>query len=205
MATATPTLRPPASCACWRLAAEGNPDLSQVTRWTLLNFVADAYVTTRETAYVKDMTFNLERPGQTVVSVTVPAYFRGAEDVDASPDITTLADVYQSFWSYQVGSTDNEGVYHLHLDITCDWKRTTSLESQRPSQSTGLGGFLGSFWRSLLGLFGLQSADETTSQSLWPPAWTIKPTGKTLQLGTFGPLPTLPAGSCEDLYFQVLP
>ena len=189
--TATPTRQPPASCACWLLTSD-RPDLSQVKKGDLLSFTAEAYVSTPQTAKVLDMVFVLERPGQTPFeSGTMPAYFNRSEVIGG-----VSVDVYRSFWSYTVKTTDNEGLYHLNLIIHCGWKegKVSQFLAARASRARVLGTQSG-FWSLIGNILGF----------FQPPFSTIiRPGGsRTLQLGTFLPVPTLPAGGCTDLYFRV--
>ena len=198
--TATPTPRePPATCACWLLSAEGNSDLADVKKGDTLNFIAEAYVSTPETAEVIDMAFVLEHEDEEIGhSGTVPAQFNRSEVIGG-----VNTDVYRSTWSYRVPSTgDVEGLYYLKLIIHCGWKEgegqgiplasRTSQTLKVLGETETKSGFA-SLIERILSLFGLRKQEVV-----------IRPEGKkTLQLGTFKPVPTLPAGGCTDLYFQV--
>ncbi|MBM3209318.1 hypothetical protein FJZ40_03440 [Candidatus Shapirobacteria bacterium] len=219
--TPTPTREPPASCSCWLLATEGNPNLANVKKGQTLNFIAKAYVTTPATAKVLGMKFFLQRPSQTeIVSDTIPAYFEGSETING-----VKSDVYRSTWSYLVKQTDNEGLYHLNIQIFCGWKEGRAQGEQLAfGKPRVLGAFptpipektgLASLIERILSLFGRKSEVPVQTQgfplslpTVTPePTFPIiaRPTGRrTLQLGTFLPAPTLPAGGCTDLYFQVL-
>jgi len=212
--TATPTPIPPATCACWLLAAEGNPDLSQISKGDLLSFAAEAYVSTPETAEVREMIFVLEHNGSEIAnSGTIPAYFNRSEIIGG-----VNTDVYRSTWSYQVPNTDNaKGLYYLKLIINCGWKESSVQENfnvlgqTQPTptlEKTGFG--FGSLIQRVLELLGLREKNDVSVQTEItptpnPPLPTIfRPDGKSLQLGTFMLVPTLPTGGCTDLYFQVI-
>jgi hypothetical protein len=219
--TATPTREPPASCSCWRLAAEGNPNLTNAKRGDTLNFIAKAYVSTPETAKVLGMKFFLQRPGQTeIASDTIPAYFEGSETIGG-----VKSDVYRSTWSYTVKQTDNEGLYHLNIQIFCGWKEGKAAGEQLAFKRSPILGTssspalkktgLSALIDRILAFFGLRKEESVQIQGLptstpTPPPSEAFPTvlhpsgAKSLQLGTFKPAPTLPAGGCTDLYFQVL-
>jgi len=199
--TATPTRTPPASCACWLLATEGNPDLSQVSKGQTLNFIAEAHTSTPATAEVREMVFVLEHNGSEIAnSGTIPAYFNRSEIIGG-----VNTDVYQSTWSYQVPNTDTaKGLYYLKIIINCGWKESSVQENfgvlgqavaptDKLTPTPKKAGFgFGSLIQRVLELLGLREKNGGNVQN-----------GKSLQLGTFGLVPTLPAGGCTDLYFQV--
>lgn len=210
--TATPTREPPASCACWSLEAEGKPNLGNVKRGQLLTFLAEAYVSTPQTAKVLDMVFVLQRPGlNPVESGPMPAYFNRSQIING-----VNTDVYRSSWAYRVQATDPEGLYHLELIIHCGWKEGAMLPGQlvgqgQPVQFRVLGQTIptptstpaqtpSAFQRwlnSLLEFLGLRRPEA---------ARVVEPGGaETLKLGTFYPTPVLPEGECVDLYFYVKP
>lgn len=229
--TTTPTRTPPATCACWLLTTD-HPDLSRVKRGDLLDFTAEAFTSTPETAVVLDMVFVLEHGGAEIAnSGTIPAYFNRSEVIDR-----VNTDVYRSSWAWQVPNTNEaEGLYYLKLIIHCGWKegkaQGTFLSSQTSQNFRVLGqaappaggptptpqnrGFsLGALIEKILSFLGLGKQEAAKIQAkptptpevpFQPPFPTVvRPTGgKSLQLGTFLPVPTLPAGGCTDLYFQV--
>lgn len=227
--TATPTPpEPPATCACWLLAAEGNPDLSRVNKGQTLSFIAEAFTATPETALVLDMVFVLDREGREVGnSGTIPAYFHRSEVIGG-----VNTDVYRSVWSWRVPTSgDVEGLYHLKLIIHCGWKEGRiqqkgprvaqiskafrvlgSSPTQTSQPNSGLFASIQSLWDIIREWLGIGQPAPTptprptpTPQVPFQPPFptVVRPTGKTLQLGTFFPVPTLPPGGCTDLYFQV--
>lgn len=191
--TATPTRQPPASCACWGLTSD-HPNLSQVKKGNLLNFTAEAYVSTPQTAKVLDMVFVLDHNGQEMTrSGTMPAYLNRSEMIGG-----IMTDVYRSSWAWQVPTSgDVEGLYHLNLIIHCGWKegKVSQFLAAGVSRARVLGAQPG-FWGLIGNILGF----------FQPPfSMIIRPGGsRTLQLGTFLPVPTLPAGGCTDLYFQII-
>jgi hypothetical protein len=161
------------------------------------------------------MVFVLDRNGQEMVSSgTIPAYLNRSQIIGG-----INADVYRSTWSWQVPAAgDVEGLYHLNLIIHCGWKeggvqskslafgnshvlgRISSSPAPAPS---GIEGFI----NFILGLLGrIQASPTPTPMVPFQPPFPaiIRSSDKTLQPGTFLPVPTLPTGGCKDLYFQVL-
>ena len=113
--TITPTPIPPASCACYLLTSDSsNP--TAVQKGETLNFTAEAFVDTPDTAKVKEMIFVLERDDVEVVrSGAITSTFDRTEVIDGKN-----VDVYKSTWSYLA---DTSGLYRLELIINCAWKQ----------------------------------------------------------------------------------
>ncbi len=202
--SATPTPLPPACCSCLLLASD-HPDLARVKKGELLNFTAEAYVTTPETAKVLDMVFVLNHKGLEVAnSGPIPAAYNRSEEIEG-----TNSDIYRSAWSWSVpNNTQAEGLYYLNLIIHCGWKEGAaqllgeSAGSQTRSQ-TGLRLLFGKIFSFLTGATGPTPTPTIPPRVVSPTIF--RPSGaQSLQLGTFRPAPTLPASGCIDLYFQVL-
>jgi len=216
--TPTATPQPPAKCACYLLTA-GSSDLTQVKRGQTLNFYAEAYVETPETAKVLDMAFILFQNGQEITrsNPPVPATLKESQIIGGK-----LVDVYKASWSYTIKQTDPVGLYRLELGISCAWKESyfetrellrrslvkgaaTSVPSPTPGKNVG--GF-SSLLRNFLNFlgFGGQPTRPQIQSQVTPFVTVVAPTGRTLQLGTFNPaIPTLPvAKGCTELYFQVV-
>ena len=202
--TPTPTPEVPPSCACYLLTSD-HKNLTAVKRGDTLNFIAEAYVSTPETAKVLNMVFVLthEETGSEIAnSGEIPAQFKestviGGEDVD----------VYQSRWSYQVKLGEPAGLYHLNLIINCGWKEEAQADV---------------FETSLAREFYLKLRQAQLSPTPTPPSNPflgllkrlfgtivsfVSPQAPTLKLGRFEPkaVPTLPPkAECAELWFQAV-
>jgi len=131
--TPTPTPEPPASCACYLLTSD-HPNLTAVKRGETLNFMAEAYVDTPETAKVKEMGFYLyqvdpeslekiaEIANSRLIACDGVAQPDGSVCDFKSSDIIGGADVYEAQWTYMIKDTDPLGLYRLELTINCAWK-----------------------------------------------------------------------------------
>jgi len=141
-------------------------------------------------------------------------------------------DIYQAQWSYTIKETDPLGLYRLELIINCAWKQAyggsrvlgeardyylrlreeaqispTPIQPSSPSSPSSPNPFL-NFFQTLLNFFGLgrqptPQPPKVQVEGPTPPITIIAPTGKrTIQLGTFEPLP--PAKDCTELYLRVV-
>ena len=243
--TITPTPEPPANCACYLITSDSsNP--TAVKKGETLNFTAEAYVDTPDTAKVKEMGFVLNQVDPDTFEVISEIANSGLVTCDGVPqpdgsvcDFNRTeeidgknTDVYRAKWSYQIKDTDPLGLYRLELTINCAWKQayggsrvlgmardyylklkesqvsptsTPVLPTPTPQKATGFQAFL----RNILNFFGvgrqpvpLKPQGARTQGEPTPPITIIAPTGRTLKLGTFEPLPE--PKDCTELYFRVV-
>jgi len=148
-------------------------------------------------------------------SGVIPAYFNRSEIIGG-----VNTDVYRSGWSWQVPTSgDVEGLYYLKLIIHCGWKEggfqgnPLAFRVLGETQPEKRGFSFGALIQRILDFLGLGGEEAariraeptpTPKVPFQPPFPTVfRPEGSSLQLGTFLPVPTLPAGGCTDLYFQV--
>lgn len=185
----TPTPEEEVRCSCWLLAAEGDPDLNDVKRGQTLNFVAEAYVSKEDPAYVKDMVYVLDREGSEAArSARRPAVLNREENIGG-----LIVKIYRTNWSYTVPDQEGvEGLYHLNLTIHCDTEESLNVKGAIVhAQETPIPTPTPSFWDLIRKLFGAIVG-------------FISPEGPTLKLGTFEPkLPLPTTKGCTELYFRV--
>lgn len=191
----TPTPISKASCACWLLAAEGSPDLTNVEKGKPLDFIAKAYA--EDTGYVTEMILVLTTPSGGTVSSPIISFRPNEYELETIDE--EQVKVYTANWSYPVpDESEAEGLYHLNLIIHCDWEENYqdssvqgfAVQAQEPTTPTPTPR-PPSFWDLIRRIFGTVIS-------------FISPQAPTLKLGTFEPASALPEGGCTDLYFRVV-